>query len=322
MLLTNEIKTLLQISAGKADAAITPDVIILRLIQLAFRHKTVYQLLVFAQHHPEYFTREQLEKLETRSRKIAMQSLTQLHELKKIADLFNTTGTGYVCIKGPQLSRMIYGREALKESVDLDIMLTNAVDLDIVHEMLFNLGYDKSNLNDYPGKWRRKIFLIAKREIHFFNKQNRCAIDLHIRPGANTYLTEGRFSGFLDDLTSFDLEGTPVPVLKDEAYLVYLCYHGALHQFARLAWLLDIRAFLKLKQEHLDFKKVLSIARDRKIERCVLLAFQLINDYFGENFSDLFSDSVDKRNTNLANICRSMLVKEAGYGMSLQGRVQ
>src|SRR5512133_2539624 len=112
MVLTNEIKVLLQISAGEADVAITPDVNILRLIQLAFRHKTVYQLLVFAQHHPENFTRDQIEKLETRSRKIAMQSLTQLHELKKIADQLNKDGIGYICIKGPQLSRMIYGREA------------------------------------------------------------------------------------------------------------------------------------------------------------------------------------------------------------------
>jgi len=106
----------------------------------------------------------------------------------------------FATIKGPQLSRKLYGRQALKESVDLDILLTNSDDLLRVHEIFKRSGYAHSNLNDYQGRLRRRLFLIAKREVHYFDRETRCNIDLHIRPGANTYLTEKYFNGFLSDL--------------------------------------------------------------------------------------------------------------------------
>jgi hypothetical protein len=314
-----EIQALLKLAAGKPVTDVK-GLNIPRLISLSFRHKTVYHLQLFSRDHKELFREDQLSRIETRSRKIAMQSLIQLKEMKKIAETLNERAIGYVCIKGPQLTRMLYGREALKESVDLDILLTKSSDLKPVFEILQALGYSRSNLNDYPG-WRRKIFLVAKREVHFFNPANRCAIDLHIRPGANTYLTEKRFTDFVEDLRKYDLDGTLVNVMKDESSFVYLCYHGALHQFSRLAWLMDIRAFLIQKHETLDFNVALSIASICKIERCVSLAFLLINEYFNEDYT-VSQFKPYKRVRQLAFICSSMLARDASYGSTLKGRTQ
>jgi hypothetical protein len=314
-----EIIALLEIASGKT-AIVPSDINIPRLISLSFRHKIVYQLLVFAQANRYLFNDEQMLKIESRSRKTAMRSLTQLHELKKIATVFNEKGIGYICIKGPQLSRMLYGREALKESVDLDIMITNINDLLAVHDLLRQFGYTRSNLNEYPGPFRRKLFLTGKREVHYFNPENRCAIDLHIRPGANTYLSENRFRHFLAGLVTYDLEGTAIPVMQDESYLVYLCYHGALHQFARLAWLIDIRAFLHLKQLVLDFDKAIAIAKKSGIEHCIILACALIREYFGEDFITGKLPEPGDRINRLVRICKSMTEREASYGMSLKGR--
>ncbi|HLO58217.1 MAG TPA: nucleotidyltransferase family protein [Bacteroidales bacterium] len=313
-----EIQALLQITKGQPVHQ-TTDLNIHRLIRLCFRHKTVYHLQHFAREHRGYFTAEQLSRIEAHSRKIAMQSLTQLNELKTIAEMLNEKNIGYVCIKGPQLSRMLYGREALKESVDLDILLTDGTDLLVVHAILSGSGYTQSNLNHYPGNLRRKIFLVAKREVHYFNKENRCAIDLHIRPGANTYLTEKRFAGFLEDLRKYDLDGTPVNIMKDEASFVYLCYHGALHQFSRLAWLMDVRAFLIQKQGTLDFGIVYDIATASRIWRCVSLVFLLIKQYFNEDYT-LAQFKPDNRVMHLASICTFILAKEAAYGSTLKGR--
>jgi hypothetical protein len=191
-----------------------------------------------------------------------------------------------------------------------------------VHEIFAQLGYTESNLNDYPGKWRRKIFLVAKREVHYFNKENKCAIDLHIRPGANTYITAKYFKGFLADLKTFDLEGTPVPVLQDEAYFVYLCYHGALHQFIRLAWLLDIRAFLQQKEKTLDREKIKNIARTLNVERSVALALLLLEQYFGDPFVASLNYNVQSdRVWELASKCHKMLSSKPGYVLSIKGRL-
>jgi hypothetical protein len=315
-----EIQALLKLAAGEKFTR-AKGLNIPRLIRLSFRHKTVYHLQLFARDQKELFSEEQLFRIETHSRKIAMQSLTQLNELKKIAAILNGRSIGYVCIKGPQLTRMLYGREALKESVDLDILLRDGSDLMTLHGILSGLGYTQSNLNHYPGTLRRNIFLVAKREVHFFNKINRCAIDLHIRPGANTYLTEKRFTGFLKDIKPFDLDGTTVSIMNDEAGFVYLCYHGALHQFSRLAWLMDIRAFLIQKHETLDFNLALRIASICKIERCVSLALLLIKEYFKDDYA-ASQFNPDKRVGQLASICSSMLARDASYGSTLKGRAQ
>src|SRR3990172_2597529 len=120
-----------------------------RLFRLADMHKVNYLLLLFARQHPDIFSKKQFENLGDRCRQNAQRSLIQLHELTRIAKGLNEAGIGYVCVKGPQLARMIYGREALKESVDLDIMLAHTMDLQAVHGIITGLGYTRSNLDNY-----------------------------------------------------------------------------------------------------------------------------------------------------------------------------
>lgn len=319
-----EIKMLLDLVKGDDLPDISlAGVDISRLLRLAYRHKVIYPMLLFAKKYPESFTKEQIQQLDERNRRVARKSLIQLQELKKIVDVFAENEISFACIKGPQLSRMLYGHQAIKESVDLDILLTedNRRRLQMIHSLLEQMGYTQSNLNEYPGKWRRKIFLIAKREIHYFNSQTGCAIDLHIRPGANTYLTAKNFRGFLNELKTFDLDCTRVPVLPDESYFVYLCYHGALHQFMRLAWLLDIRAFLQLKYQTLELNKVARIARALNVERSVHLALLLLKQYFGDDYK-MVSQLKNKSSLiqQLANRCYSMLGCDPGYPLSLKGR--
>jgi hypothetical protein len=316
-----EISLLLQLIRDPADPVMSfvgydGDNIML----LAKRHKLIVQLLQFAKLNTQHFTPEQVRQLEEESRKIALRALNQLQELKRITAIFQEKDLPFVAIKGPQLSLMIYGREALKESVDLDILLTREADLPLAHDILRELGYLHTNLLHYPGKFSRKFFLIAKREVHYFNRNIRMSIDLHIRPGANTYLTAHRFSTFFQLLKQYDLEGTSVTVLSDEAYFVYLCYHGALHQFSRLAWLVDIRAFLKLKGEDMDVYEIHAIAGKWKVSNCVNLALWLIKDYFEEEYIPIGLTTA-WRMKFLSLSCKKVLYRNPGYGITIPGRM-
>jgi hypothetical protein len=315
------LSVLLQLIRNPADPEISvAGCDVDKIIFLAKRHKLIVQLLQFAKLHLNAFTTVQVRQLEEESRKIALRALNQLQELKRITAIFQKKDLLFVAIKGPQLSRMIYGREALKDSVDLDLMLVNCNDLPAVHTLLSESGYTRSNLNDYPGPFRRKLFLIAKREVFYYNSSNRISIDLHIRPGANTYFTEHRFSDFFSRLKQYDLEGTPVTVLSDEAYFVYLCYHGALHQFSRLAWLADIRAFLKLKCKSMDVDEIYTIAGKWKVSNCVDLALRLIKDSFEEEYISIGLPS-SWRMKFLSLSCKRVLYHHPGYGITLPGRI-
>jgi len=239
-----------------------------------------------------------------------------------VAGEFQKAGIPIVVLKGPQLAHMVHGREALKESVDLDILLVRDTDLEQSHQLLIRAGYAQSNLNIHKGKISRKIFLIAKREVHYFNPRNQSHIDLHVRAGANTYLTAGLFRQIFDELQTYDLEGQPVTIFAREQYLVYLCYHGALHQFSRLGWLMDIRAYVQAYRDVLNYGKTVSLARRIKSETCLFLAFSLLEQYFGDEVPVVLKPiiPVDKRFNFLVNSCNRMLSREPGYGLTLAGR--
>jgi hypothetical protein len=293
-----------------------------RLLRIALLQRVAWHLLQYTKQHPYLLSGDQLEWLSNRVKNNASRSLVQLHELLRVCSNFNESGTAYACIKGPQLARMLYGKEALKESVDLDIMLVKASDLGQVHRQLAVLGYTRSNLNDHKSWISRKIFLIGKREVHYFNPGSRCSIDLHLRAGANTYLTRERFRDFYSDLETYALENSQVHVLPQEKYLVYLCYHGALHQFSRLGWMMDIRAFFRQRRGSLNFQKMLDIARSLRVERHFSLAMILMNEWFGDTIPEAISEEIlyNRRIHYLAVICSHMLDRDAGYGLTLKGR--
>ena len=292
------------------------------IIRLAGMHKVSYPLLKYMQDHPGDFSDDQAEKLAVRCRRNAVRSLTQLHEMIRVTGNLEKSGATVVAVKGPQLARMLYGREALKESVDLDLMLVREAGTDRAYTRLKELGYMQSDLDQHTGRISRKIFLTAKRELDFLNPENGCRIDLHVRPGSNAYLTARFFKGFFADLETYDLEGSPVWVLPTEQYLVYLCYHGGLHQFSLLGWLLDIRTFLEVKRDKLDLEKIVRLARGIRAERSLFLALRLLNTCFGDEIPAVLEKRIPRnwRMRFLVKHCLRMLPRESGYGFTLPGR--
>ena len=293
-----------------------------KLMRLAEMHRVTHQLYVFAQDHTGILNSSRVEMLSDRCRKNALHSLEQLQELIRITGEFQQAGIPVVVLKGPQLARMVYGREALKESLDLDLLLVHGTDLEKAHLLLTGSGYTRSNLNAHRGKLSRKIFLIAKREVYYFNPGNKSHIDLHARAGANTYLTDGLFHHIFSELETFDLDGHPVTIFAREQYLVYLCYHGALHQFSRLGWLMDIRAFVKAHQEMMNYEKAIALARENKSETCLFLAFSLLEKYFDDEVPEVLKHLIPgkKRFILLVKSCYKMLLRDPDYGLTLAGR--
>ncbi len=319
-----ELKILLDILTGEDDiyipeTGLNKDLI----IRLVLMHHVTGQFIKYARHHPGNFSAWHMETIDRRAKRNASRSLVQLHELIRISREFNRTGISYACMKGPQLSRMLYEKEALKESVDLDIMLVNASQLELVHRQLAVMGYDRSNLNDYQGWLARKMFLLGKREVHYFSSDTGCHVDLHVRAVANAYLTAGRFCNFFSDLQEYNLEGIAVPVLPSEQYLVFLCHHGAVHQFQRLAWLMDIRFFILRMADKLDIYKAAHIAESMKIHRSYYLAMCLLRDLFGDEIPDSIVDHYRYRRSMRFMISESRRIwsRDYAYMFTLRGRI-
>lgn len=294
-----------------------------KLAGLAMIHRATYPVLQYARQHEGLFSGRQMHELEEHARQNAIRSLMQLHELIRIAGMFSSKGISWACIKGPQLSRMLYGREALKESVDLDLMLLDSHELGIVHQGLKEMGYGQSNLDHYRTKPARKLFLLAKREVHYINPEKSMHLDLHVRAAANAYLTISGHSGLFRELTTFDIEGAPVPILPAEKYFNFLCHHGAMHQFSSLGWLMDVRQFMRQIKEGMDFEKVRQISFELKTERSLWLSLLLLNELFDDEFPVPVPQNgrLGRKIRYLARACSNRWLMNVEDSLSLQGRI-
>jgi hypothetical protein len=320
---SREITVLLNLLSGRSDRKISLlDFDQDRLVKLAMMHKVCYQLLQYAHQHAGFLSSAHIARLEHKCRQTAIVSLNQLQELIRITKHLREKEIAFAVIKGPQLAHMLYDRKAIKESVDLDIMLVKQKEFGRLHDVFTQLGYQSTNLNSYKTAFRKKVFIIAKREVQYTSRAIQGHIDLHIKPGANTYLTAGLFRNFFTDFTDYQIEGVDIPVPPPEKYLVYLCYHGSLHQFSRLAWLMDIRAFLLIKKDMLDYARLLAIARALRTERSVFLACMLLQDYFGDEIPGPLNDHIKctRRLNYLISVCKGMIDKDEGYGLTWCGR--
>jgi hypothetical protein len=317
-----EISLLLQILNAPSFKISDPVSDTGKLLRYARIHRVNYQLLQFARNNPGVLDSDQFQSLDALCRKNALKSLDQLNELLRLSDLLSSGNIPFVVIKGPQLARMVYGREALKESLDLDILLENGDDLDRVYDLFRNEGYTRSNLNAHRKGIKRKIFRIAKREVHFFNPANKIHLDLHIRAGANTYLTARYFRNVFTHTESQEIDGHRIPVFKPAQYLVYLCYHGALHQYFRIGWLTDIRAFIRVKNGQISIEEIIALARQMNALKSLCLTFALLHEYFGDpvpvSIGEISSGLRQLR--YLIRSCKQAAAWEPGFGGSWKGR--
>jgi hypothetical protein len=280
-------------------------------------------LLLYFQQYSHLILPDQQSYLKEKLTHQAVRSLGKLSELISICSKCNEKGLQYAIIKGPHLARMLYGNSAVKVSVDLDILMVNQKDLLDFHNVFIEAGYRCHEQRFLTGSWKQKLFIAAKMELHYSNPMARCTVDLHVKPMANTIITQFRCRDFFSDLQYVPFEGITVPVLPPEKYFVYLCYHGACHQFSRLGWLMDIRNFYYQKKEIMVMDKILSIARSIKTERSVFLAFSLLEGLFNVPMPEKVKHVMDHRGTIewLAVNCLKAISYEKGESLTLKARL-
>lgn len=286
------------------------------------RHRIMYHLFMFLQKNENLLSAHSLSLLRERISRQAVRSLEQLGELIIVCRNLNQAGLKYTAIKGPHLARMLYGNSVVKVSVDLDLLMINHEDLAGFRGIFSRIGFECFEGNLLNGSWMQKLYVCAKREIHFYNRNTRCTVDLHAKPLANTIITRHRFNELFSDLQYLPFEGITIPVFPPEKYFVYLCHHGACHRFERLGWLLDIRSFYHQQKETMDPGKILSVAASLNILQSVFLAFYLLEGFFNDPVPDFIRKKMNRSAVidSLAVHCLKAICREAGKSLSIGER--
>src|SRR5262249_1183254 len=145
--------------------------------------------------------------------------------------LFEAHGIPAIPFKGPTLAVIAYGDLALRQFADLDILIRKK-DLPRAKEVLFAHGYQHKltaaqETARYDSRFHRELM----------RSDDRGMVELH-------WALTGKHSPFPFDFER--LQARLIPVVcggvtfqsfPPEELLLFLCVHGARHQWERLMWL-------------------------------------------------------------------------------------
>ncbi len=196
-------------------------------------------------------------------------------ELLRLVGLFEAGGIELLALKGPILAQQAYGDLALRRFDDLDLLVKPAQVL-AARKLILAAGY-RPKFGLTPAQ--QETYVRLGYEETFQQTQNGVALDLHWS------LLPRRYSFAPTPLSVWaaparvELGGRAVPTLPAHKLLLFLCLHGAKHNWTRLGWLADIAALLT-SDPHLDWPDLLAEAGQFGTTRMLALGLYLTRHFF------------------------------------------
>jgi len=248
--------------------------------------------------------------------------------LLKLLKLFESHHIPAIPLKGPALAALLYGDVSQRQFNDLDILVRER-DLLAAGALLVSQGYTPDR------KWTRAQEGGALQILHHFGFEpadDRAPVELHCRLVSWTRGLGFPLDPWWQQAILIPLMGTKrVRCFALEHLLLYLCVHGAHHQWERLCWVCDVAELIDVHPQ-LDWERTLEQAAQMGSERLLLLGLRLAGDLLGAQVPAHVQQQVkaDARVSALARQVRSRLFgrrqsshsQQIRFGQRLFGRWQ
>lgn len=224
---------------------------------------------------PEAVPPDILEKMHHLYKAHVLNNLGQTAELIQILTLLESHNIIAIPYKGPVLAAVAYGDIALRQFVDLDILVSRR-DVMKVRDLLISQGYE---LLYCLTEKQESLHLKCGVELTFRHPR-RTMLDLHWRFAAD-YLGGGLDpEEALARRAPVQVLGKTVFTLHPEDHLLLLCQHGAFHSWANLSSVSDV-AHLINSQKNWDWPRLLHRAQAVGQWRQTLLGLSLAQGALG-----------------------------------------
>jgi hypothetical protein len=251
---------------------------------------------------PEAVPPEVLAALEERFRASAERGLRLSAELAEIMERLEAAGLEAAAFKGPVLAWWAYGHPALREYLDLDI-LVRLEDIPRAGEVLRARGYRPQA--PLRGALERN-FRRWLGQLTYVRDGLQVAVDLHWRlapPAFGLRLESG-------PRARVRIGSRDIPTLNAEDTVLLLAYHGAKHGWTPLNFLCDLAMLITALP--IDFEAALARAGKQHMRRRLLLGLYLAHDLLGVELpaSARRRAAEDRRVTKLAAEVRQCLLGE------------
>lgn len=207
---------------------------------------------------------------------LSADSLRFTHALLQIQHAFGAHGIRVLGYKGPALAALLHGNVALREFLDIDILIAST-DLSAATDSLQQLGYVR---DQHLTEKQDRHFRATASNYTFLHRETGVSVELHWQIAL-------RYSGI-----SFDFEdlwerriradlgnGESVATFSAQDQLLILALHGARHFWESLGWVADI-AYL-LRGDGLDGAALGARARTLGLSAIVAWALRLAHECLG-----------------------------------------
>lgn len=240
----------------------------------ASRHAVTLQVAhVLGQVDPSHVPAGVLMQLRRAARDGALRNLQLTATLIALLDRLESHRIQAVPFKGPVLASLLYGEAALRESVDLDILIRRK-DVEAAANLLVAMGYDTS----LPGSpAARAAYLRVRHEVPF-TKAGGVLIELHQVFLAPPYSFPLDYDSLWERLEPGSIGPRRGLTLRPDDLLLSLCAHATTHSWSRLAWIADIAALLRAAADELSGSDIMARASSIGAGRMVRLGLILAGD--------------------------------------------
>lgn len=203
-------------------------------------------------------------------REAAMRNLRQTATTLALLKRLEEVGCRTLVLKGQALSVQIYGRQDIRTSNDIDLMIDPSKAV-AAHQVMIAEGF----VPRYPVPIDQ-LSLTTKDQIY---NGATGLVELHWRLFDNSALLPWDFETLWADRELVTLSGDwQVPTLRRDRHLLYQTLHGLLHGWTRLRWLADLAVPL---QRIDDMERVIDLAGRTGMMPAMLHTMGLARDVLG-----------------------------------------
>jgi hypothetical protein len=247
-----------------------------------------------------------LSRLKQLHEAFRVRNLLLRNELLELVDTLAKGGVQAVPYKGPVLAEAIYGDIALRQFVDLDLLIRPTDALRARRILLLN-GYDP--LEDITPR-NEKLYAAFHCGFSFKSKlQSVIEINWRIAPRYWRFpeISETMWSR----LEHLPIASKEVPWFTAEDLLLILCMHGCKHKWDQLKWIVDIAELLR-SNHTLNWDQLQQEAQHKSILRILnmglILAHTLLDAQLPQRILDVLNK--DKKLLELTSIVRCSLFSD------------
>ncbi len=201
----------------------------------------------------------------------ARRNLSLTAHLLRLLEVFERNGILAVPYKGPTLAVLAYGNLALRNFMDLDLLVATR-EVAKAYELLVSEGYRPQF--ELAGERGASSSRIPGQ--YLFTRDN-CIVELHTPSTLRYYPVHLDLKRLSERLQHVWLGGREVPTFSTEDLLTILCVHNSKHFWERLQWICDIAELVQVPRA-VNWGLAQEEARRLGCERMLLLGLHLAND--------------------------------------------